>query len=219
MHFFGTDFKRKWARKAAGLIHDLHRTRIPLTRRMVLPLDVKVMERNLLDIHEVFAAHGVAFWLRDGTALGACRDGAIIPTDDDIDLGVWVADTERIEHALEALARRGFVLYLRTKWVIALMRDWETVELIVSGVHAEDDRYNRFLEHAFFRDLVSVNFLGRSFRVPSPVERYLEFSYGADWRVPKPHAWWSNTWWLSPVTRQAHVDEFIRKYGDSARGL
>jgi lipopolysaccharide cholinephosphotransferase len=213
---FGAGFKQKWARSAAGLIHDLHRTKFPLTRRMVLPLDVKALEAHLLDIHEVFAAHGVTFWLRDGTALGAWRDGAIIPTDDDIDLGVWVSDTARIDRALEALAGRGFVMYLRTKWVIALMRDWETVELIVSGVFPEDEVYNRFLERAFFRDLGSVDFLGRSFRIPSPIERYLEFSYGEDWRIPKPDAWWSNTWWLPPTTRQAHVAEFIRKYGDAA---
>jgi hypothetical protein len=215
---FGAGFKQKWARSAAGLIHDLHRTKIPLTRRLVLPLDVRALEAQLRDIHEVFATHGVTFWLRDGTALGAVRDGAIIPTDDDIDLGVWVSDTERIDRALADLARRGFVLYLRTRWVIALIRDWETVELIVSGVHAEDDAYNRFLEHAFFRQLGSVQFLGRSFNVPSPTERYLEFSYGADWRVPKPDAWWSNSWWLPATTRQAHLAEFIRKYGDSARG-
>jgi hypothetical protein len=211
---FSAERKGRWARFAAGLIHDLHRTRIPLTRRVVLPLNTKVLESHLLAIHEVFEKHNVTFWLRDGTALGAWRDGRIIPSDDDVDLGVWVHETERIDLALQELERRGFIVYLRTRWVIALLKDWETVELIVSGVHAPDDAYNNFLERSFFSNLGSVRFLGKEFRIPAPADRYLEFSYGIDWRTPKAGAWWANTWWLAPEAREAHLAAYCRKYED-----
>jgi hypothetical protein len=41
----------------AGLVHDLHRLRIPGTRRVVLPLNVRVIESHLRTMHAAFARH------------------------------------------------------------------------------------------------------------------------------------------------------------------
>lgn len=37
----------------------------------------------------------------------------------------------------------------------------------------------------YFKNLSTINFYGMEFNVPSPVEEYLEFRYGEDWRIPK----------------------------------
>ncbi|PVX23827.1 MAG: hypothetical protein CW716_11240 [Candidatus Bathyarchaeum sp.] len=36
----------------------------------------------------------------------------------------------------------------------------------------------------YFENLSTINFYGMQFRVPSDVEKYLEYRYGADWRTP-----------------------------------
>jgi hypothetical protein len=38
---------------------------------------------------------------------------------------------------------------------------------------------------AFFDDLTRIEVDGRGYAVPNPVEPYLEFKYGSDWRTPK----------------------------------
>lgn len=37
----------------------------------------------------------------------------------------------------------------------------------------------------FFKNLKTIDFKGKKFKVPKQTEKYLEFRYGKDWRVPK----------------------------------
>lgn len=61
----------------------------------------------LKDIDRVCRAHGIAYWLDSGTALGAMRHGGFIPWDDDIDVGMPRGDYERfLEVAPETLGER-----------------------------------------------------------------------------------------------------------------
>ena len=41
------------------------------------------------------------------------------------------------------------------------------------------------IPNRFFTDLSTITFYGMEFKVPSPVEEYLEYRYGKDWRTPK----------------------------------
>ncbi len=36
----------------------------------------------------------------------------------------------------------------------------------------------------FYLELEDLEFYGTKFKVPGPVEEYLEFVYGPDWRIP-----------------------------------
>jgi len=194
------------AAHAAGLVHELHRRRWPFTRRMLLPLNQRVIAAHLTALHEAFAEHGVTFWLRDGSALGAYRERGIVPHDDDIDIGVWADDVPRVRRVVAALEQRGFVTYRSDDWMFKLFKDWETVEICVSAGRKPREPYVAKLEE-FFSELAPVNLWGRDFLIPRHSEAYLEFCYGPDWRVPK-FAPWGNSCWQTPADRDRYAREF-----------
>jgi hypothetical protein len=209
--------KTKLAAELAGLIHELHRMRIPLTGRVVWPFDTKAVEAQLADIHDAFTAEGVEFWVRDGTALGLHRDGGIIPWDDDLDLGIWAKDVPKVEAIMAGPRLRGFVRYKRRPDCIGYLRDFETVELVVSGFEPPPNEYERVLD-SFFRDLATLTFRGRRYRIPRRIESYLEFSYGKGWGTPDPLGAWASTVWLPEAERRAHVERFLGADRDGAAG-
>ena len=55
--------------------------------KTIPPMDATVAAELLREAKKVFDELGVVFFLRQGTCLGAVRDGAFIPWDDDLDLG------------------------------------------------------------------------------------------------------------------------------------
>ena len=55
--------------------------------RTIPPMDLGDAEKLLREVKQIFDEHGVVFFLRQGTCLGAVRDHALIPWDDDLDLG------------------------------------------------------------------------------------------------------------------------------------
>lgn len=197
----------RWAAFTAGLVHELHRLKIPGTQRVVLPLNVRVIESHLRVLHATFGRHGVPFWLRDGTALGAYRDGAVIPHDDDIDLGIWAADAGRLEQVLGDLVEQGFVIYSWKEWSVSLIKDRETVDIGISGILPPQNEYTRILE-AFYRTPAPVRLLGLEFAVPARTEEYLEYCYGPDWRISKFGSWWSSSCWMPATEREQHARTF-----------
>lgn len=154
----------------------------------------------LLGLANALEAVGVEYFLIQGTALGAVRDGGFTPTEQDIDLGVLYEEF-RADLLLEELGRRGFAVecvtapFTRVRTIVA-RRDGAKAD-IVSFARWGERRfaatpvldwiirpYAIVHEAALLERRQEVEMFGRRFQIPSPVETYLEREYGLDWRIP-----------------------------------
>lgn len=158
------------------------------------PIDIPIATRALLEVKEVMDEAGVTFFLRQGTCLGAIRDNAFIPWDDDIDVGSVIGlhglSEETVESVAQTLRERGFLLrierldhYLYVPIVKESLRiDWSCYRVLDNAVFMYPGIR---IPVRFLTDLEEIEFLGERFLVPNPPEEYLEVKYGPDWRVPK----------------------------------
>lgn len=162
--------------------------------RAIPPMDVRDGEKLLLEAKEVFDEHGIVFFLRQGTCLGAVRDQALIPWDDDLDLGSIVDmhgfSEDMIGPAVESLRAKGCYvevlhdgLYTAVKIFKYRIRiDWQCYR-VVKGTIAHYPGVP--FPVSLFEELQGVDFLGTTFQVPNPPDDYLQYKYGPDWGTPK----------------------------------
>ena len=162
--------------------------------RAIPPMDVRDGEKLLLEAKEVFDEHGIVFFLRQGTCLGAVRDHALIPWDDDLDLGSIIDmhgfSEDMIGPAVESLRAKGCYvevlhdgLYTAVKiFKYRIHIDWQCYR-VVKGTIAHYPGVP--FPVSLFEELQGVDFLGTTFQVPNPPDDYLEYKYGPDWITPK----------------------------------
>lgn len=162
--------------------------------RAIPPMDVRDGEKLLLEAKEVFDEHGIVFFLRQGTCLGAVRDQALIPWDDDLDLGSIIDmhgfSEDMIGPAVESLRAKGCYvevlhdgLYTAVKIFKYRIRiDWQCYR-VVKGTIAHYPGVP--FPVSLFEELQGVDFLGTTFQVPNPPDDYLQYKYGPDWGTPK----------------------------------
>jgi hypothetical protein len=156
-------------------------------------MDTTVAATLLQETKEIMDGHGVVFFLRQGTCLGAIRDNAFIPWDDDVDIGsiegLYGFDERVIEPVANTFRARGFHVKrgsfdgetwlgimkhnVRIDWVCFRVRKQHIVHF--PGV---------LIPVRLFTDLKEIDFIGEKFLVPNPPEEYLGHKYGPNWRTP-----------------------------------
>lgn len=161
----------------------------------------------LLELDDVLQGVGCPYFLMQGTALGAYRDGGFTPTEKDIDLGILYEHlAPRVPQLVTGLCSRGFDIELismpftrvRTLVAFKAYRGHVVKADIVGVVKWKGLRFN----HTLLRDwterpyaLVHAATLvekwrktavlwGREFNIPEDIETYLACEYGVGWRVP-----------------------------------
>lgn len=143
--------------------------------------------RLLEDVASVLNDLGVVWWLSDGAALGCVREGRFLPTDPDVDIGLWADDELAVRERLDSEGWEKHPksidpTYLRYDAKLDLhghVRSGETVSFVLGRQWAY--RFSAYL----FDSFDSYEFYGMTVRVPSPADRYLTEHYGADWRSPR----------------------------------
>ncbi len=158
------------------------------------PMDHGVGERNLKEAKQILDGLGIVFLLGSGTCLGATRDGAFIPWDDDIDLVAVVGVNGLTEESADVVAAafrdRGYFVgeidgaHSKTRMMIK-----DHVRLSVECLRIADDHIYAYpgvrLPAEMFTHPKKIEFLGDKFLVPNPPEEYLHLKYGAEWMTPK----------------------------------
>ncbi|MFC1954794.1 LicD family protein [Chloroflexota bacterium] len=158
------------------------------------PMDLTVAERNLKEVKQVLDQLNVVFLLESGSCLGAVRDNAFIPWDDDIDLisviGLNGLTEETVDAAVAALRDRGyFVREMDGAYSKARITMKNHVRVSLDFVQIIDGNVTVFpgipLPGRLFTQPKEIEFLGERFLVPNPPEEYLRLKYGSEWMVSK----------------------------------
>lgn len=157
-------------------------------------VDVATAEELLGEAKRILDQLGVVFFLRQGTCLGAIRDGGIIPWDDDLDLGSIIglhgATEKTVDTVVSAFRSEGYFAKIdRNDYGIsvAMMKsstriDWACYRIVDDSIfHYPGVR----IPARFFNQLKEIDFIDKKFLVPNPPEEYLRFKYGAEWMIPK----------------------------------
>jgi hypothetical protein len=140
----------------------------------------------------------VRWWLTSGVLLGHIRDGAWIPWDLDVDLGIWPADVDRVRAAFRKAGwqfRRDhdsqmWPVHGTTKIDIHThYRDGSTVYKL----HGKAQTLRMDYPARLFDVLQPTIYYLRRCLMPSPPEEYLECQYGPGWLTPQREWKWDSS--------------------------
>jgi len=164
-------------------------------------MDKRVGREVLLELSVILDVCGIPFYLLHGTALGAYRDNGFVPAEKDIDLGILYEDLhEKVPMLLSALRKNKF----NYETFVKPFNHPRIIVVSKRNVHADLVSLFRWKDYRVDHTPISTNFepfcfvhkarlvenyqdvkmFGRTFRIPSPIEEYLQDEYGPNWRTP-----------------------------------
>ena len=181
------------ASNAGANAADFYRAREELN-----PIDVPTAEGILREAKQIMDQLGIVFHLMSGTLLGAIRDNALIPWDDDMDIGSIIGldglGKDSIEQTAEQVAAafrdNGFFAVVERDdhyWCVGTMKSstmlsWSCFDIVGDSIFQYPGV--RF-PVSLFTDLKEIDFVGEKFLVPNPPEEFLRLKYGPEWMTPK----------------------------------
>lgn len=157
--------------------------------------------RTLFDMDDILTKYNQIYFLASGTLLGAIRENKFIEHDTDIDLGIFVQDYDpNIEtEILKTFKLKHRLGNIQTGYEISFIHPDTNINIDIFLYYPEGDylwcpsffnicdraknKICRWKNSVF--GLKTIQFLSRNFNIPDDPERYLEESYGKEWRVPK----------------------------------
>jgi len=152
--------------------------------------DHEAAPQFLLDFKHVLDKHDLKFWLIWGTALGAYRDGQIIPYDHDMDSAILYDDRRKLLDCTPDLIKASI-----TPWIIGVQPDglWFRfgrgkcfIDVVLFRMIGDEYHCMKWsTEPKMFDVEKRISFLDEDFLLPSLPEEYFEDKYGSDWRTPK----------------------------------
>lgn len=162
-----------------------------ITYDTIFPISEEDIKCLLQKTKELFSLIELPFYLAYGTLLGAVRDHALIPGDEDVD--VFILNEQTLFNKLPFLYQNGFKVCRIIAGCLYSFRVNENsyidvyilkpYKFAVWGLtcyslckYATPKKY--------FREYSEIDFLGDTYLCPKDPEKLLEFWYGKNWRIP-----------------------------------
>lgn len=182
-------------------------------------MNLQAARSNVLEIKEILDNLHVKFWLRAGTLLGAVREKNFIPYDLDADLTMLAEDwnpllckkflaqgfrCENLRHRIYSSPIQRFALRkgsVKTDVMIGYYYSPENVYVFIT-LHPVSSPVT-ITPAKFYKGECFIKFLGQDFRVPNPPEKYLEKTYGENWRIR------DRTWKWSKVRPRIGLNKYL----------
>jgi len=178
-----------------------------------LPMGVDNAKKALREATDILDQLGVRYFLGFGTALGIYRDGAIISHDWDLDTIILGEDNEKLEQGKQKILEAGFTEFKRKqdipKWIKPdgtkseekYVRTYSFhkygARIDLDPAYLSADGQSRIIlkgrkremfcgKHPakWFDDHGGVEYDGKFYRIPTPIEDYLASNYGDGWKTP-----------------------------------
>lgn len=161
----------------------------------------KARTKNLLDMKSILDNMKIPFFLTHGALLGAYRENDFIKYDDDIDLDIF----EEIlllcyDELCNNLIKAGFIIRGRNIKIkkqkgekFNAYRKGE--KIAIRGIYLDSNyKNNKYRLTNIFQYLRKfhenpdmIMFKGVTFMTPGPLEEFLIYCFGKDWRIPVLH--------------------------------
>tara|TARA_Y100000592_G_C5401294_1_gene283249 strand:+ start:363 stop:986 length:624 start_codon:yes stop_codon:yes gene_type:complete len=145
---------------------------------------------SLIDIKEE-VDKGLDAFFANGVLLGAYRNNDFIPWDDDIDFDIIEDEFfNKCDYLKESFIKKGYIVYLNKEHGKAKLNIYKNLEKVSFDVLFSMNneyyyRHNWKWPKSLYENKEKIIFKDIEFECPSPIEKYLEFVYGNDWRVEK----------------------------------
>jgi len=155
-----------------------------MTRLMIPPSNEPDNADDILDtLHHVCTELGITYFVYAGTALGFYRDGKYIKLDNDLDVGI-ISSAEKFRAMKDKLENEGFTVDGDNHyWKHNILLDirggtdyWGPEPSLQRCVIPFTQRFD------------NVNYKGRTYNIPHPIEDHLRCLYGPNWTRPHPKA-------------------------------
>jgi lipopolysaccharide cholinephosphotransferase len=137
-----------------------------------------ILFRNL--IKEI----GIGYVIYFGTLLGAKRDKALIPWDDDIDFVIYEG-VEKIPALELLLIERQFVKIRHEGDIITYERNNIRFDLYIFKLKFINYKCNDYvIPRQYLKNVESINMYGVNFAAPENSTKVLMSLYGLSWKIP-----------------------------------
>ena len=158
------------------------------------PMDMPTAESLLKEAKMILDQLGIDFFLRHGTCLGAVRDQAFIPWDDDLDIGSVIGlhglTEKKVYETAEAFKENVYNMKVIDSDLhlsvdlkkFGIQMDWTCYRIIDDSIYQWPVIKIPVSLHV---NLKPIKFLGETFMVPNPPEEYFRLKYGPNWMTPK----------------------------------
>ena len=104
-------------------------------------MNEKLAIKALREVKKMLDKHNITYWLDAGTLLGAMRDGKLIPWDNDIDLGTWYKDIDKIINIVDSLRNKGFLVCFHLNFISLRYRNGN-INIDINTYHVDGDFAN-----------------------------------------------------------------------------